>query len=978
MFDNRFTLRHGLLTGVAAVALVLAAPAAAQDVARDYDLPAQGLGRSLAEVSKAAGREVMVSSKLVRGKTAPALKGRYTADQAYGALLAGQGLKVTPVGAVLVLQAASPGAGLGETPPAAAEALSEIVVTGTRIRGAAPVGAHLLSIARQDMETSGYATAVQVILASPQNFGGGPSEATQGLSIRNGAGTNVANGSGINLRGLGPRSTLVLFNGVRPALGGVSGTFADLSLVPSLAVERVEILADGASALYGSDAVAGVVNLVPRREFDGAETTARLGAANGFEERLFGQIYGRRWSGGHAVVAYEYYHRDRLAAADRDYATEDLRPLGGLDYRTSYAAPGTIVASGRSFGIPAGQDGRSLTAAQLRSGQPNLGDAWASSDLLPTQSRHAAYVGVSQSVGANLTLSGDVNWAQRRFERRGVAEVRNNTVTAANPFYLDPIGGGQPVQVRYDFTGDLGALTNSGMVRAVNGVIGADYRLQSWSASASAGYGRQREATRTDNQINTYRLGSALSDSNPATAYNLFGDPGSTPWSTIDKVRGFASSRGRYQVWFVSAKADGPLFTLPAGVVRLAVGGEQREEQFDKVSIADTASAAPRNIANVYPPSRKVSAAYAELRIPVLGEGRTPLRRLDLSLAGRVERYDQWGVTRNPKIGLDWRPIDGLVLRGAYGTSFHAPSFENQIVGTGYVAYQPITIPDPQSPTGTSTVLGLLGNTAEIGPERAKTWTIGAEARPSWLPGAHASVTYYKIRYRDRIANPNSAAFDVLPNRNVYASLINEHPTLAEVQAYYASPFLTNYDNIPASAVQIILDLRVQNLSIVDQDGIDLALDYGRDLGPGHLTAGLSGSYTMHLKQGFTPTAPQIDVLGTVGSPVPLRARAQLGWSQGPVAIHGFVNFIDGYRNQTISPAQHVDAWTTADLQISYTFQAKTGPLSGLKAALSASNLFDKDPPFAVLRTPSTVTGFNPDNASPDGRLIALQVTKAW
>jgi hypothetical protein len=121
-----------------------------------------------------------------------------------------------------------------------------------------------------------------------------------------------------------------------------------------------------------------------------------------------------------------------------------------------------------------------------------------------------------------------------------------------------------------------------------------------------------------------------------------------------------------------------------------------------------------------------------------------------------------------------------------------------------------------------------------------------------------------------------------------------------------------------------------------------------------------------------------VDVVGTVGAPVALRLRGRLGWSQGPIAVNAFVNFIDGYRNQTITPAGRVGDWTTADVQVSYAVPAKDGPLAGVKAALSISNLFDRDPPFAPLRTPTSTTGFNPDNASPEGRLISLQVTKAW
>jgi iron complex outermembrane receptor protein len=976
MTSRFFSPRQGLLASAAIIALA-SSPVLAQGLApRDYDLPAQPLGQALARVAQISGRQIVASTRLVAGKAAPALKGHYTADQAYAQLLAGSDLKLSPVGDMLVLQ---PGVAnsLGEPQPAAVESLSEVVVTGTRIRGAAPVGSNLIAITRQDIEASGYATTQQVLQAVPQNYGGGPNEATAGLSLRNGASNNVAQGASVNLRGLGPSSTLVLIDGARPALGGVSGTFADLSLVPSSLVSRIEVLADGASALYGSDAVAGVVNVVLRSDFDGAETSARVGAADGFEEYQASQLLGRRWATGHVTLAYEFYRRDRLAASARDYATEDLRGLGGLDYRSDYASPGTIVAGGRSFAIPSGQDGRGLTPGRLGADQANLGDAWAQADLLPQQSRHAAYAGFSQDLGGRVTVFGNLLWAQRAFDKRVIPDLQSTTVTASNPFYVDPLGTGQPVAVRYNFEDDLGPERSSGKVRAYNGVVGATLRLRDWSVMVNGGVGQQTEATRSDNLVNRYRLGLAVADTNIASAYNLFGDPGTTPVTTINAVRGFTHSKGHYDVWFVSAKADGPLFSLPGGEVKLAIGAEHRQERFDQVSTNDVYYAAPRNIANVYPPSREISAAYGELLIPVLGDRASLLRRIDLSLAGRVERYDQFGSTSNPKIGLDWRPVDGLVLRGSYGTSFRAPGFQEQIVGPGYVAYQPISIPDPQSPTGSSTVLGLLGNTSDIGPERAKTWTVGAELRPAWLPGAHASISYYNIRYRDRIADPNSAAFDVLFNRDVYASLIEIAPALSRVESFYATPYLYNPDNIPASAVQIILDLRVQNLAVVQQDGLDVAADYETALGAGQLRLGVNGSYIFNLKQGFTPTAPKIDVLGTVGNPAALRLRGQAGWSAGSWGINAFVNFVDGYKNQTVTPAAHVRAWTTTDLQLSYSAPA-SGSLAGVRAAVSVSNLFDKAPPFAVLRTPTSVIGYNPDNASPIGRLIALQVTKSW
>ena len=384
------TTRRALLASAAVLSLTLAGQASAQAqkpaAALAYDLERQDLGKALTAVAQASGREVIVPSDLVAGKGAPALKGRFTPDQAFERLLANSGLILVPVGDKLVLRRALSTA-QGEPQAGDPEVLSELVVTGTRIRGAAPAGAHVITIGREDIEASGYATTQEILQAVPQNFGGGPNDATSGMSIRNGAGKNIGLGSSINLRGLGANSTLVLVNGVRPPLGGISGTFADLSLLPSTALERIEVLPDGASALYGSDAVGGVVNLIFRDRFDGAEAKVRYGSADGdFSEVQASAIVGKAWSRVRASLAYEYFRRGSLAAADRDYATSDLRAFGGPDMRFNYAAPGTIVAGGRNFAIPSGQS-RSPAAADHTLGLRKRRDR-SLGDLVPVRPRH--------------------------------------------------------------------------------------------------------------------------------------------------------------------------------------------------------------------------------------------------------------------------------------------------------------------------------------------------------------------------------------------------------------------------------------------------------------------------------------------------------------------------------------------------------------------------------------------------------------
>ncbi len=966
----------------ATLVLAAAAPAVAQVTATTYDLKPQPLAKALAEVARVSGRQVVVSSRLVRGKSAPALAGRYTPDEAYAALLSGSGLKLTPVGATLVVQPAGQDNLAGETRAGDAETLSELVVTGTRIRGVGPIGSNLVSITRADIEASGYATTQQIVQALPQNYGGGPNEGTVVGTGRNGSGANLGFGSGVNLRGLGASSTLVLLNGSRPPMGGRTGVFADLSLVPALGVERIEVLADGASALYGSDAVAGVVNVVFRDRFEGLSTQVRFGGAKGgAAESQAGLLAGKRWDHGHVVLGYEVSRRDALASAKRDYANSDLRAFGGADYRSIYASPGTIIAGGQTFAIPAGQNGVGLTAAQLSRGVTNREDSRLDTDLLPRQTRQAVYLNIEQDLGKHTELFSRVLLADRRFSLRATTGSQSAvTVTSANPFYVDPIGAGQPVRVQYSFVRDLGAQVYSGHVRAYDALVGGRRQLGAWSLSASASYGRQAEATLTKNYVNTYRLGLAVADTNPATAYNLFGDARSTNAATIDAIRGFASNKGVFEAWSADFKADGPIFNLPAGAVRLAVGVEHRDERYRFASYNYVSTPAPVRSPLDLPGPRRIDAAYAELLAPLVGEENAlpGVRKLDLSLAGRVERYSDFGTTQNPKIGLNWGPVDGLVLKTAYGTSFRAPSFNDQRQGISSTLYQPAPLSDPRSPTGSTVVLALIGNMPGIGPERAKTWTTTAELKPAILPGLKLTGTYFDVRYRDRIASINGDIFNALISRSIYAALLTDAPSANVVAGYYASPYFSNPFNIPASDVKVIVDARVQNLAIVNEDGVDLDIDYRRPTTAGQFSVGLSATYILHVKQAVTDLSPRAETVGTVGNPVRLRARARAGWNHGAFDIAAFANFTDGYTNQTVTPNTHVDAWTTIDLNIGYTFGQAQGRLEGLKASVAISNLFDRDPPFANLRTSSSGIGFDGDNASPIGRSIAVQLTKSW
>jgi iron complex outermembrane receptor protein len=977
----RFAKIAGLMTGM--TMMVLASPTAEGQAneARDYDLPAQDLGPALRQVAELTGRQIVAATEVVAGVRAPALKGRFNPDDAVAELVRGSGLHAAAVGRALIIQRLSETVGAAE----AGEA-SEVLVTGSRIRGHGPVGSAVTTIDRKAMDRSGYATTQQIAQSIPQNFGGGPNDATSaGGTLSQTAAMNTAAGSSINLRGLGASSTLVLLNGDRPPLGGFAGAFSDVSMIPASAVERIEIVADGASAIYGSDAVAGVVNIIPRLDFRGAETMVRFGTADGdSQEYQASQLFGTAWSGGHAMIAYEFYERTRLAAADRAFATDDLRPFGGVDHRGGYASPGTIVAGGRTFGIPAGQSGVGLTAAQLLPGTVNPGDSWNGADLLPEQRRHSVFAAVSQDLGDGIRAYARGLVTVRTFDQaiRPTADALR-TVPVTNPFYVDPIGTHQPVRVQYSFVRDLGNERSEGIASAYGGTAGLEAHAGSWVIDAHGTWGRQYERATLVNRLNTARLAVALADTDPATAYNLFGDGPSTNPATIDRVRGSTRSGNSGIVWSGTLRADGPLVGLPAGDARLAVGGDYREDRYaDHATLADTTSLTPQLVpAIALLKARRVKAAYAELLVPVFGGDATlpGFHRLDLSAAVRTEHYSDFGETTNPRLGLSWEPVAGLTLRASYGKSFRAPSFDDLRQDPGSQLIFAYSIPDPRSPTGESNVVVLRGNDPRLRPERATTWTLGADFKPAAVPGLHAGITWFNIDYRDRIDTPAAQLFNFLVNRSTYAAVIEANPSPARIAALYADPTFINPLGIAETdGFAAVVDARLQNLSVVRQSGLDLDAGYSFGAFGGTAEIGGSGTYIFRIRQGLTPDAPTTNVVDTIGNPVDFKARARASWSSDTLGAALFVNYVDGYTNNLNDAPEHVDAWTTVDLQLSYRFGADHGGLKGLRVALNASNLFDRDPPYAAYYLGLTTMGYDPENASPLGRVMSLQVTKSW
>ena len=970
-----------LATGVSATALY-APSACAQPGEQTYNIEAQRLSDALRKYSDISGREVIAASSLLEGRRSTRVRGRLSSDAALSRLLTGTGLTIELVEGAWVLRSGNADAvGLSSTEVPSSEA---IVVTGSRIRGAGPVGSPVVSIDREAIEKSGFATVQQILQSLPQNFGGGSNETTTGATTRNGTGNDATLGSSINLRGLGTSSTLVLIDGSRPALGGVGGLFTDISLIPMGAVERLEVLTDGASAIYGADAVAGVVNVRLRNRFEGAETMLRAGTADGdMTEVQFSQLFGKAWGGGRIVLAYQFSERGSLAAATREFAREDLRPFGGPDYRSLYGVPGTIrAANNQIFGIPAGQDGRNLNSAQLLPGLQNRRDQREPSDLLPRQRLHSLYASGEIELSDTLTFRASGLAAERRYRKVNNSNfLRTVRVPVTNPFYVDPIGTNQPVTVLYSFVNDLGPQINSGQVRAISLSSSVEQQIGPWRVSLGGAYGTQKGKAYTDNVFNSARLAVALADTNRATAFNVFGDGSANNPATIAAIRGHYNTVDDFRTWSAALRADGPLFALPAGDVRLAAGAEYRREAYDYFVDNDLSTLTPN--AAPYPGlpgPRKVKSVYAELLVPIFGaDNAVPgFRKLDLTLARRIEDYNQFGRTENPKAGIRWEPVDGIALRASYGTSFRAPLFDEQL-GENLSLFTTTTVANPASPTGTSNVLALFGYAPNIRPEKATTWTAGFDIAPPSIPGLKASLTYYDVDYRDRIGTVTEDYLRFLTRRDLFGGVVSDNPPIDLVQFYFNKPTFSNLINITPGQVVAILDGRTRNLARERQRGIDFDVGYAPEFPGGSLDLGISGTHIFSIKRQLTPGATSSDFVGLFASPVEWRLRGRMGWSTGRFSANAFVNYIDGYTNQVVTPIETVSSWTTVDLSVSQRIGGSGGGDDrGLQLGLSIQNLLDRDPPYVNNRSNTSALGYDPEKANPLGRMISIQALIRW
>jgi iron complex outermembrane recepter protein len=742
--------------------------------------------------------------------------------------------------------------------------LEEILVTGSHIRGAPPDHAPVIVYDRERIAQSGVGTVPELLRKIPQNFAGVDST-TVGGGTGADASANANRGSSINLRGVGAGSTLVLLNGHRLSPAGMLGSFVDVSMIPLSAVERVEILTDGASAIYGADAVAGVVNFILRRDFEGAETSLRYGSATegGGDEKNVSQLLGGAWDGGNVTFVYDYLDQDGLLSTERDF-------------------------------IPPSFTGRWL--------------------LVPTQERHSGLLTLRQDLPGEFEVFADALYSTREFVQDTdlSSDIRNHS---------------------------------EGETEQVGGTVGVGLDFASgWRAESVFSYVESTEEMQQ--------------------AFLAPFIPGGRFESNLDTQTSLRS---------VELHADGALFTAPGGAVRASVGGGARREEFKSLTFGNGEL------------TRDVSSAFAEVFVPVVGRdnARPGLARLEVSLAGRYEDYEDMGSSTSPKVGVLWSPLLGLNIRSTYARSFRVAPLIQQSNANELVQY--FQLPDSSAPDGvTNTFIYTASGNPALGPEKSESYTVGFDLRPRSAPGLALSLTYFDLRYRDRIATPPFVGgLFSLYTQPALVPFIDRAPDPAAVQSFFDRGIVIDGGFPPGPPITVgdveaIYDSRLQNIAVTRVSGIELLADYAWSTSVGSFGAFLSGDYLMELDNQAGSAAPSVDLVNKIYNPMDLRLRAGLTWSQRGLSISASVNHQDSYENNFVTPLGEIDSWTTTDLRVAYaTDERPSALLSGLTVALSVQNVFDKDPPL-VESSLEAELGFDPTNASPMGRFIAAQVIKKW
>ena len=1011
----------------AVVALVLscglvfaagAAPAAKYRV----DQPSQAMAESLREIARQTGASVLFDPAKIGDRTAKAVNGTLTAAEAIAQALDGSGLEAVVMGdgSIVIRSAPAPVPGAAASAPhrdsgahggadstlagsdlarhavdgpahavaadaiadpaqaeSGAATLARVEVTGSRLKridaeGPTPVNVY----SRKDIERSGQPNLERFISSLNE---ASVSSGEGGLGATTGQGT-------VQLRGLPLGSTLVLINGRRvQAVGSSSGEYFNLNLIPMAAVERVEIVPVGSSAVYGGDALAGVVNIILKKSIDGVVLDSRLAAAKGTDDGSISLATGGQGDAGSYLVLGSYSKTTPLTMAERSFFQDaDYRRFGGADARTQSCTPGTVVSNTSAnlpglnatfAGIPAGA-GTSLSTSDFAAtaGQANLCDPLANGHgtaLVYGSESFVLHGGGERHLSEAWTAFSEVSFNREHMAAEQSGHALNNVlVPATNPY--NPFGTAVRV------TGRLGLENGSEyfsrntdfkrMLIGLRGELPAGWEVETSLSTTRDDGIRHSTASANSTALNAALAATGSAALNPFTSGVAASDAVlGTIWTDTPRV-----NHGRKDE--ATAFARGSLFTLPAGSVDVIAGAEMSHDHYHTLSPGSYDIEA----------SRTSDAVYGEMRVPLWRGGAGSSADLEgasndvpggvsssarrdatremaaLTLAARRDHYNDFGSANTYQAGLEFRPAKTLLLRGSAATSFKPPTLLETHVDELTYTTDIFGLTDPQR--GNAPVLGgevLRATNPNLHPEKGRALSFGAVWEPESLLGTRLAATAWRVKIDGLIALLWPQV--VLDNEALFPGLITRAPSSGGVPGPITNVFYTEV-----------------NFGEVSTSGVDMEIAHAWRTAEGKWTASLNATRTTRYDVAVTPDAPVDNRLGRRATDFwspKWKGRLSLGFDSGPWGIGLTSRYLGAYQDTAPSTRSLGNFWVH-DLAATFNLRRMGVSVPGAKDAslsIGIANLFNRLPEYV-----STYPYYDVTQADWRGRYANARLSVNW
>ncbi len=871
---------------------------------------------------------------------------------------------------------------------------SDIVVTGTLIRGKAPVGSNAITLGENRIEETGAQSGNNLLASLPQVTNYFNKVPISDLSIE----VTQIQIARPNIRNISPNNaassgTLVLVDGHRVATAGVNQASVDPDLIPIGAVQRVDVVTEGGSATYGTDAVAGVINYITRRRFSGVEVGAHFGFADNYKQWDAKATVGKEWDTGSLWASYSYAKSDALFGRDRGYRSNldyTKLPYVGRDIQCS-----TPNVSYGAFAPLANQIFNGGTIPN----PPQTCDNSENATFVPRTERHGAMIGFSQDLGDKTSV--EVRGYYSKRDTLANSDLTSAVAVGGNNAYASQLPAGIPptfvvgeqvtlfgflpainqVQVNFNLRPLLGDSAKRSTTSIKQWGANAEIRhdlTDDWQVKGLLNWG-QSNSSYQSGQISQARLtaaGAPPVGATTATSFNPFNVTANNAALIADLIDSYLYGQAKNTMFNARLIAEGKLVELPGGDMRVAVGAEYSHETLNRRASTDVRAAGVTALPfTAY--KRNVKSVFAEVQAPLIANGDgDPM--LTVSGAVRYDKYSDFGGTTNPKVGATFKPTKWFTLRGNWGTSFTAPTPLDQLGSlanfTSYNTFVAFTRPGETAPAGAGTA-AIQGALAGLQPQTANTWSIGADIEP--MSGLRLSANYYSVNFKNILRTPfSNTPFTDYP-ANYQTKLTGFTP--AEVAAFFGNTpgAAATIAAIGTQTVYELVDFRTGNFGVLKVKGIDASIDYTGETGFGSVDFSASANFPLIRKAQISPVSAINDELATENSKMLLRLA--LGANYGNFRAQMTMNRTSGYRINPIAgnaqPQSYVDDYAVFNLFFKYDFQGDSTMFKDLSLTLNIDNVFDTDPP--VLRR-SFNNEFGFANGFTLGRLVNIGITKKF